>query len=147
MIAIASDHGGFLLKKDIKKYLDGEGIPYKDFGTDSEESVDYAKYAYPAAKAVARGECESALLFCGTGIGMSLAANKVKGIRCAVCSDVFSAQMSRAHNNANALALGGRVVGMGLARLIVQTWLNTKFESGGRHSQRVAQIIAIENEK
>jgi ribose 5-phosphate isomerase B len=143
MIAVASDHGGFLLKEEIKLFLDEAGYEYKDFGAYSGESTDYAKWGYKAAQAVACGECERALLFCGTGVGIGLTANKVKGIRCVVCSDCYSAKMSRAHNNANALALGGRVVGVDLAKLIVQTWLETGFE-GGRHKRRVDQIMSIE---
>lgn len=146
MIAVASDHGGFLLKEEIKAFLDEAGYEYKDFGAYSGESTDYARWGYAAAQAVARGECEKALLFCGTGVGIGLAANKVKGIRCVVCSDCYSAKMSRAHNNANALALGGRVVGVDLAKLIVQTWLETGFE-GGRHQRRVDQIALIEEGK
>ncbi|MDR1469627.1 MAG: ribose 5-phosphate isomerase B [Spirochaetaceae bacterium] len=146
MIAVASDHGGFLLKEEIKAFLDEAGYEFKDFGAYSEESTDYALWGYKAARAVAGGECEKAILFCGTGVGISLAANKVKGIRCAVCSDCYSAKMSRAHNNANALALGGRVVGVDLAKLIVQTWLETEFE-GGRHQRRVDQIMVIEEGK
>ncbi|MDR1230214.1 MAG: ribose 5-phosphate isomerase B [Spirochaetaceae bacterium] len=143
MIALASDHGGFLLKEEIKAFLAQSGYAFRDFGTDSTESTDYAKWGYRAARAVANGECEKALLFCGTGIGIGLTANKVEGVRCVMCSDCYSAKMSRAHNNANALALGGRVVGTGLAKLIVQTWLETEFE-GGRHQRRIDQIMAIE---
>jgi ribose 5-phosphate isomerase B len=146
MIVIAADHGGFRLKEEIKAFLDEAGYAYKDLGANSEKSTDYALWGYEAAQMVARGECERALLFCGTGVGISLAANKVKGIRCVVCSDCYSAKMSRAHNNANALALGGRVVGTGLAKLIVQTWLETEFE-GGRHKRRVNQIALIEEGK
>jgi ribose 5-phosphate isomerase B len=146
MIALASDHGGFLLKEEIKAFLAQSDYAFRDFGTDSTESTDYAKWGYRAARAVASGECEKALLFCGTGVGIGLAANKVKGIRCAICSDCYSAKMSRAHNDANALALGGRVVGAGLAKLIVQTWLETAFE-GGRHQHRIDQIMAIEQIK
>jgi ribose 5-phosphate isomerase B len=144
VIAVASDHGGFALKQEIIHLLDEMALPYKDFGTDSDASCDYARYGYRAAQAVISGECERGLLFCGTGIGISLAANKVKGIRCAVCSDCYSAQMSRAHNNANMLSLGARVVGAGLARIIVQTWIKTDFE-GERHQRRIDQIAEIEN--
>ena len=143
IIALASDHGGLSLKEDIKAFLAEKGIAYEDFGTNSAESTDYAKWGYLAAEAVASGKCEKALLFCGTGIGIGLTANKVKGIRCAMCSDSYSAEMSRAHNDANALALGGRVVGSGLARQIVEIWLGTAFE-GGRHERRVRQIAAVE---
>ena len=144
MIALASDHGGLGLKAEIKKLLEERRIPYRDFGTESEESCDYARYAYPAAMAVVKGECEKAILVCGTGIGMSLAANKVKGIRCAVCSDCFTAELSRKHNNANALALGERVVGPGLGRLIVAVWLDAEFEAEERHIRRLEQVAAVE---
>jgi ribose 5-phosphate isomerase B len=143
MIAIASDHAGYALKNEIKGLLDGMNLPYKDFGTNSIVSCDYAVYAYPAAMAVASGECDRGILICGTGIGISLAANKVRGIRCATCSDCFSAEMARAHNDCNMLALGARVVGSGLALKIVKTFLDAKFE-GGRHARRVEQIMNIE---
>ena len=144
MIAIGCDHGGFELKNEIIKYLEENGIAYKDYGTYTDESCDYPIYGEAVARAVASGECEKGLLFCGTGIGISLAANKVKGIRAVVCSDCFSAEMSRKHNDANILSLGGRVVGFGLARKIVDIWLNTDFE-GGRHQRRVDMLMDIEN--
>lgn len=144
MIALGADHGGFELKEAIKKHLDETGVEYKDFGTFSTDSIDYAKIAYNACKAVTDGECEKAVLCCGTGIGISMAANKVKGIRAACCSDYFSAKFTRLHNDANALCLGGRVVGAGLAIELVDVFLNTEFE-GGRHQRRVDQITAIEN--
>ena len=144
MIAIGCDHGGFELKNEIIKYLEENGIAYKDYGTYTDESCDYPVYGEAVARAVASGECEKGLLFCGTGIGISLAANKVKGIRAVVCSDCFSAEMSRKHNDANILSLGGRVVGFGLARKIVDIWLNTDFE-GGRHQRRVDMLMDIEN--
>lgn len=143
MIALGCDHGGFALKNEIKKHLDELGIEYKDYGTYTEQSCDYPIYGEAVANAVANGECEKGLLFCGTGIGISLAANKVKGIRAVVCSDCFSAEMSRRHNNANILSLGGRVVGTGLAQKIVDIFLNTPFE-GGRHERRVNMLMAIE---
>ena len=146
MIAIGADHGGFLLKEEIKKHLDEKGIEYKDFGTYSTDSVDYAKIAYKVCKSVTNGESEKAILCCGTGIGISMAANKVKGIRAACCSDWFSAKYTRLHNDANALCLGGRVVGAGLAIEMVDVFLSTEFE-GGRHQRRVDQITAIENGK
>ncbi len=145
MIALGADHGGFFLKEEIKKHLEEKGIDYKDFGTYSSDSVDYAKIAYTACKSVTSGECEKAILCCGTGIGISMAANKVKGIRAACCSDWFSAKFTRLHNDANALCLGGRVVGAGLALEMVDVFLSTEFE-GGRHQRRVDQISAIENE-
>lgn len=143
MIALASDHGGYALKETIKQHLDDRKIPYKDFGCFSETSVDYPDMAKLACDAVVAGECEKALLFCGTGIGISMAANKVKGIRAACCSDYFSAKYTRLHNNANALCLGGRVVGAGLAVELVDVFLDTPFE-GGRHETRIAKIHALE---
>ena len=144
MIALGADHGGYLLKEEIKKHLEKKGIDYIDFGTYSSDSVDYAKIAYKTCKSVTSGECEKAILCCGTGIGISMAANKVKGIRAAYCSDWFSAKYTRLHNDANALCLGGRVVGAGLALEMVDVFLTTEFE-GGRHQRRVDQITAIEN--
>lgn len=138
-LVLASDHGGYELKEEIKKHLEGKGYEIEDIGTHSTESVDYPKYGRAAAEIVASGKADKGILCCGTGIGISLAANKVKGIRCAVVSDTFSAKMSRAHNNANMLSLGGRVVGAGLALEIVDIWLATEFE-GGRHERRVLQI-------
>lgn len=138
-LVLASDHGGYELKEEIKKHLEGKGYEIEDIGTHSTESVDYPKYGRTAAEIVASGKADKGILCCGTGIGISLAANKVKGIRCAVVSDTFSAKMSRAHNNANMLSLGGRVVGAGLALEIVDIWLATEFE-GGRHERRVLQI-------
>lgn len=143
MIVIANDHGGLILKKPIIEVFEELNLPWTNIGTDSEESTDYPLWGYRAAKMVASGECERGIVLCGTGIGISLTANKVKGIRCAVCSDCFSAQMSRAHNNANMLALGGRVVGSDLAKMIVRIWLTTPFE-GGRHAKRVSMIAEVE---
>lgn len=138
-IALASDHGGFLLKEAIKTYLDDNGYEYVELGAFSNESVDYPEYGKKAANAVVSGECDKGIVCCGTGIGISIAANKVKGIRCAVVSDVFSARMSREHNNANMLALGERVLGQGLALEIVKVWLESEFQ-GGRHQRRVNMI-------
>jgi len=143
MIAIGCDHGGFALKEEIKTYLDKKGVEYKDFGCYNEESCDYAFAAQKVGLAVTGGECELGLLFCGTGIGISMAANKVKGVRAAACSDYFSAKFTRLHNDANILCLGGRVVGAGLAEEMVEVFLNTQFE-GGRHARRVDQIHRIE---
>lgn len=143
MIALGSDHAGFELKHEIMEYLDKKGIEYKDFGTYNTESCDYPLFGEAAARAVASGECDMGILVCGTGIGISLAANKVRGIRCACCSDCFSAEMSRKHNDANMLALGARVVGSGLAMKIVDAFLSTDFE-GGRHARRVGLISEIE---
>lgn len=143
MIALASDHGGYALKEAVKQHLDERKIPYKDYGCFSEASVDYPDMAKLACDAVVSGECEKALLFCGTGIGISMAANKVKGIRAACCSDYFSAKYTRLHNDANTLCLGGRVVGPGLAIELVDVFLDTPFE-GGRHEGRIAKIHALE---
>jgi ribose 5-phosphate isomerase B len=142
-IAIASDHGGINLREEIKSLMDEMGIEYEDFGCDCETSVDYPDYALPVAEKVANGEFERAILICGTGIGMSISANKVKGIRCALVHDVFSAKATREHNDSNILAMGERVIGPGLAREIAKVWLSTDFE-GGRHGNRVGKITAYE---
>lgn len=142
-IALGSDHGGYSLKEVIKKFLDEKAIAYEDFGTYSTESADYPQFAEKVAKAVVSGVCERGILCCGTGIGISIAANKVPGIRCAAVSEPYSALMSREHNNANVLALGARVVGEGLALQIVEVWLNAEFV-GGRHANRVNLISEIE---
>lgn len=144
MLALAADHGGYQLKEEVKKWLDEKGIAYEDFGAHSEASCDYADMAAPACDAVASGKCDKALLFCGTGIGISMAANKIKGIRAACCSDYFSAKYTRAHNDANALCMGGRVVGPGLAVELVEVFLNTRFE-GGRHQRRIDKLKDLEN--
>ena len=144
MIAIASDHGGFDLKNEVAKHLEETGVAFKDYGTFTKDSCDYADYAEKACAAVTSGEAELALLFCGTGIGISMAANKIKGIRAAVVSDYFSAKFTRAHNDTNVLCMGGRVVGPGLACELVDVFLNTPFE-GGRHQQRIDKIMALEN--
>lgn len=138
-VAIGSDHGGFEYKASIIKALQVKGYDVVDMGTYSPESCDYPIIAKKVARAVAKGDFEKGILVCGTGIGMSMAANKVKGIRAAVCGDTFSARATRAHNNANILCLGQRVVGEGLALDIVDIWLTTKFE-GGRHERRVNMI-------
>lgn len=138
-IVLASDHGGFELKEEIKKHLTEQGYEIEDIGTHSKDSVDYPEYGRKAAEIVAAGGADRGILCCGTGIGISLAANKVKGIRCAVVSDAFSAKMCRAHNNANMLSLGGRVVGVGLALELVDLFMATEFE-GGRHQRRVDMI-------
>ncbi|MDU5109015.1 MAG: ribose 5-phosphate isomerase B [Clostridium sp.] len=142
-IAVGSDHGGVELKEEIKKFLNGEGYEFKDFGTNSTESCDYPDYALPVAEAVAAKEYDLGILVCGTGIGIGIAANKVPGIRAALCSDTFSAHATREHNNANILTLGQRVVGPGLAIDIVKTFLNTEFE-GERHQKRIDKISEIE---
>ena len=143
MIAIASDHGGYLLKEHIKAYLAAKGITCEDFGTDSTESCDYPIFAKAAAEAVASGRCGRGIVICTTGIGVSIAANKVRGIRCALCGDVLSAEMTRRHNDANMLAMGAGIVGHLMAERIVDTFLNTEFE-GGRHARRVAEMMEIE---
>lgn len=143
-IALGADHGGYLLKEAIKEHLTQRGIAFQDFGTNSDTSVDYPDMAVAPCKAVLNGECTCALLFCGTGVGISIAANKINGIRACCCSDTFSATYTRAHNDANALCLGGRVVGAGLACEIVDAFLDTTFE-GGRHALRVAKIMELEN--
>jgi len=145
MIAIGSDHGGYRLKEAVKQHLDSLHIAYKDFGTYSEASCDYPDIAKVACAAITSGECEKGLLFCGTGVGISMAANKCKGIRAACCSDYFSAKYTRLHNDANVLCQGGRVVGDGLACELVDIFLNTPFEGGGRHSLRIAKIKEIED--
>ena len=142
-IALAADHGGFSLKEEVRSHLDELGIPYKDFGSFDGESCDYPDMAVPACDAVVSGECDKALLFCGTGVGISMSANKVKGIRACCCSDAFSAEYTRRHNDANALCMGGRVVGPGLACQLVDLFLNTPFE-GGRHQRRIDKLMAIE---
>lgn len=140
MIGLGCDHGGFALKQEIIKYLEEHHLEYKDFGCYNEESVDYPVYAKKVANAIADGTCEKGILICGTGIGISIAANKVKGIRAALCHDCFSAQATREHNDANILAMGGRVVGPGLALKIVDTFLNTEFSNDERHIRRINQI-------
>ena len=145
-IALAADHGGFELKEAVKAHLKELGLEYIDFGTHSTDSVDYPDMAVPACDAVVNGQCEKALLFCGTGVGMAIAANKVKGIRACCCSDTFSARMTRAHNDANILTFGERVVGQGLAMELVDAFLTTEFE-GGRHQRRVDLITKLEQEE
>ena len=143
MIVIASDHGGFALKQEIMAHLREKGVEFEDIGTYTEESCNYPDYAEKAARAVVAGQYEKGILVCGTGIGMSIAANKVRGARCALCSDCFSAEMCRAHNDANLIALGGRVTGPELAKRMVDLFLNTAF-LGGRHAVRVAKFSEIE---
>lgn len=135
-IAVASDHGGYGLKEEIKKFLEKRGIDVIDMGTDSEESVDYPHFGKACAAAVAAGEADRGIVFCGTGIGISIAANKVKGIRCALCTSVYMAETARKHNDANMLAMGGRILSADAALEITKAWLDTKFE-GGRHQRRV----------
>ncbi len=143
MIALGSDHAGYALKKEIEKYLNEKGYETKDYGTYDESSCDYPEFGYKAAKAVANKECEKGILVCGTGVGISIAANKVKGIRCVVCSEPYSALLSRNHNDTNMLSMGSRVVGVELAKMIVDAWLGGEYE-GGRHQRRVDIITKIE---
>jgi ribose 5-phosphate isomerase B len=142
-VALGSDHGGFELKEAIKKHLNRKGIEFVDYGTFNNESVDYPDYGRITAEAIMKGDCDRGIVICGTGIGISIAANKVKGIRCALVSEEYSARMAKAHNNANMIAMGGRVVGEGIATGIVDVWLETEFE-GGRHERRVEKIMEIE---
>ena len=143
-IAIACDHAALELKAEIKAMLMSRGIVCEDFGTYTSDSCHYPVYGARAAQAVASGQCDLGIVICGTGIGMSMVANKVKGIRCALCSDTYSAKMTRMHNNSNMLALGARVIDVVLAKEIVNAWLDTAFE-GGRHQMRIDMISALEN--
>lgn len=142
-LALGCDHGGYLLKEEVKKHLDAKGVEYVDFGCHSTESCDYPDMADAPCKAVTDGDCTFALLFCGTGIGISIAANKHRGIRAACCSDCFSARATRMHNDANVLCMGGRVVGAGLACQMVDEFLSASFD-GGRHQRRVDKLTALE---
>ncbi len=146
MIALACDHAALEMKEEIKKLLDEMGETYHDFGTYTTESCDYPIFAARAAKAVADGTCEKGIVICGTGIGISISANKVKGVRCALCSEPLSAQLTRQHNDANMLAMGARVIGPELAKCIAKTFLTTPFD-GGRHQRRIDLITAIEEGK
>ncbi len=143
MLAIGCDHGGYQLKNAVIRYLNDNNIEFRDFGTDSEESIDYAPIAAKVGHCVADGECEYGILICGTGIGMSLAANKINGIRAAVCTEEFSCEFTRRHNNSNILCFGGRVIDEEKAVKLVDIFLNTEFE-GGRHQRRIDQIAMIE---
>ena len=143
MIAIASDHGGYTLKEHIKAYLAAKGITCQDFGTDSLASCDYPVFGRAAAEAVSSGQCEKGIVICTTGIGISITANKVKGIRCALCADPLSAELTRRHNNSNMLAMGAGIVGPNLAERIVDAFLTAEFE-GGRHERRVNLMMDIE---
>jgi ribose 5-phosphate isomerase B len=142
-VAIAADHGGYTLKEEIKQYLESAGIEYQDFGCHSEDSVDYPDYALPVAEKVAKGEFDRGILICGTGIGMSIAANKIDGVRCALVHDCFTAKATREHNDSNVLAMGARVIGPGHALEVAKIWLGTEFE-GGRHQRRIDKIRLIE---
>ena len=140
MIALGSDHGGYAMKLEIMEHLKERGIEFKDYGCYSEESCDYPEFAHAVGKAVAAKECELGILICGTGIGISIAANKIKGVRAALCHDCFSAQATKEHNDANILAMGARVVGVGHALKIVDTFLDTPFSNDERHIRRIAAI-------
>lgn len=144
-VAIASDHGGLNIREEIKALMKEMNIEFEDFGCECDTSVDYPDYALPVAQKVANGEFDRGILICGTGIGMSIAANKVKGIRCALVHDTFSAKATREHNDSNMLAMGERVIGAGLAREIAKTWLTTEYE-GGRHANRVGKITSYEEQ-
>lgn len=139
MIALGCDHGGYDLMQEVIKYLDEHHLEYKNYGCHG-EPVDYPEYAKKVGHAVVNGECDKGILICGTGIGISITANKIKGVRCALCSDCFSAEATRLHNDANILAMGGRVLGGELAKKIVDTFLNTGFSGDERHVRRIAQI-------
>ena len=145
-IALGCDHGGFGLKESVKAYLIKQGHDVEDFGTYNEDSVDYPTFALKAAKAVSSGQCEKGIVICSTGIGISIAANKVKGVRAALCSDLLSAKLTREHNDTNVLAFGSFIVGEKLAFAIVDTWLGTEFSHEARHQRRIDGITAIENE-
>ena len=140
MIAIGSDHGGFALKQALMKHLEARGLAYKDFGTYTEASCDYPVYAKAVANAVANGECERGIIICGTGIGVSITANKIPGIRAALCGDCFSAEATRQHNDANILCMGARVTGEGLALKIADIFLDTPFSEDERHKRRISMI-------
>ena len=146
MIALACDHGAYALKETIKKHLQDKGYECKDFGTYSEDSCDYPDFGAPAARAVASGECEKGIVMCTTGIGMSIACNKVKGIRCALLSDLKSAELTRLHNDTNMMSLGAGVVSEELAKQIVDIWLETEFSGVERHARRNSLVMALENE-
>lgn len=143
-VIITGDHAGMTLRNEITDLLDELGFEYEDVGCDCTSSVDYPDYAFPAAERLANGEFDRGIFICGTGIGISISANKVKGVRCALTHDVFTAKATREHNDSNALAMGERVIGPGLAREIAKTWLLTEFE-GGRHQGRLDKITAYEN--
>ena len=140
MLALACDHGGYELKQEIINYLNSKNIEFIDFGCTSTDAVDYPEYGKKAAHAVANGQCDKGIIICGTGIGISISANKVPGIRCALCHDCFSAAATREHNDANMLALGARVIGVGHALKVVETFLNTPFSNDERHIRRIEQI-------
>ena len=143
MIAVCCDHGGLSLKQEVLRHLEEKGLEYKDFGTNSPESCDYPDIVKPLCQAIQRGECDKGVIICGTGIGISMAANKMKGIRAALCHDSFSAEFTRRHNDSNIIAFGARVIGPGLALQLLDIFLNTPFD-GGRHAVRVEKMMALE---
>lgn len=145
-VVVASDHGGYHLAQQIGVLLEDLGVDYNNIGSDCADSVDYPDYGIPAAERVAKGEFDRGILICGTGIGMSIAANKVKGIRCALVHDVYSARVTREHNDSNMLAMGARVIGEDLAKEIVRTWIGTTFH-GGRHADRIGKLNAYESQQ
>ena len=144
-LAIACDHGALELKDAVKAHLEEKGYEVRDFGTYTKDSCDYPDFAGAAAKAVASGECEKGIVLCTTGIGVSISANKIRGIRCALLSDVLSARMTREHNDTNMMAMGAGIVGQNLAMEIVDTWLTTPFSQGERHQRRIEKLMALEN--
>lgn len=144
-IGVGSDHAAFEFKEKMKNFIASKGFDVMDYGTCSAERVDYCDYGFKVAEAVASGECDSAVIFCGTGAGISISANKVKGIRCVVCSEPYTAKLSRQHNDTNILALGARVIGDELAKMIIEVWLFTDFK-GGRHKERIDKISAYEEQ-
>ena len=146
MIAIGSDHGGYELKQHVIQYLDEKKIPYEDMGCHSRESCDYAEFGHAVARAVAEGKCEKGIVICTTGIGISISANKIPGIRCALCGDSFSARMTRLHNDANVLAMGAGIIGTNLALEIVDVFLNTEFSNEERHIRRIGLIVKTETD-
>lgn len=146
MIAFGSDHGGFALKKELIAYAEEKGIEFHDYGCYSEESCDYPDMVAKPCAAVVSGKCSCAILICGSGIGISISANKIKGIRAACCSDYYSAKYTRLHNDANVLCMGGRVIGSGLAKELMDVFLNTSFE-GGRHQKRIDKISRLEEKE
>lgn len=142
-VALGCDHGGYPMMQEVKKHLEEKGISYQDFGTDCLDSCDYPDFGEAAARAVASGACDTGIVICTTGIGISISANKVKSIRCALCSEPLSAEMARRHNDANMLAMGGALIGVNMMKQIVDVFLSTQFE-GGRHQRRVGKMMAIE---
>ena len=140
MIALGCDHAGYPLMQTVREYLDESGIPYTDFGADSTRPVDYPVYAHSVAEAVLAGRCDRGILICGTGIGVSIAANRFHGVRCALCHDVFSAKAAREHNDANILAMGGRVIGTGPALEVLRAFLETSFSGGENHIRRIGML-------